>query len=190
MRYAFKFAAQPKSLGLFSLDEDSGEIVLAGKLDYEDIKKHVLTVEIKDRSAKPKESLMYVVVNVDDVNEWEPVFVKPFYEVYIQENLPRGSDVIKVIAQDPDHGWNGLLKYSIASGNQDYAFSIRPQSGIIQTNRMLAASDISDYFLSVEVRDDGSYGLTATVNVTVSMYADEILTFYKRGGGGGHLTTL
>ena len=128
----------------------------------------MLTVEIEDRSTKPKESLMYVVVNVDDVNEWEPVFVKPFYEVYIQENLPRGSDVIKVIAQDADHGWNGLLKYSIASGNQGYAFSIRPQSGIIQTNKVLTASDICKYFLTVEVRDDGSYGLTATVNVTVS----------------------
>ena len=169
LRYSFKSATQPKSLRLFSLNEDSGEIFLTGKLDYEDIKKHVLIVEIKDRSSKPKDSMMYVVVNVEDVNEWKPVFVKPSYDAYIQENLPRGSDVVKVIAKDADQGLNGILKYSITSGNHGYAFSIRPQSGVIQINKVLSASDISEYVLTVEARDDGSHGLSATVNVTVSM---------------------
>ena len=112
---------------------------------------------------------MYVVVNVEDVNEWKPVFVKPSYDVYIQENLPRGSDVIKVFAKDRDHGLNWMLKYSITSGNHGYAFFIRPQSGVIQANKVLSASDTPVYVLTVEARDDGSYGLTATVNVTVSM---------------------
>ena len=112
---------------------------------------------------------MYVVVDVEDVNEWKPIFVKPSYDVHMQENLPRGSDVVKVIAQDKDQGLNGILKYSITSGNHGYAFSIRPQSGVIQTNKVLTGSDILEYALTVEARDDGSYGLTASVNVTVSM---------------------
>lgn len=168
MRYSFKSAVNPKSLDLFSINEDSGEVFLTGKLDHEDIKRHVLIVDIRDRSSKPKESGMYVVVNVGDVNEWKPEFVKPFYKVYIQENLPRGSDVVKVIAKDTDQGVNGMLKYSITSGNHDFAFFIRPQSGVIQTNKVLSASDISEYKLTVEARDDGSHGLTTTVNVTVS----------------------
>ena len=175
MKYSFKSAIQSKSLDLFSLDEDSGKITLTSKLDYEDIKKHVLIVKIKDQSSEPKESLMYVVVNVEDENEWKPVFVKPSYFVYLQENLPRGSDVVKIIAKDKDQGLNGILKYSITFGNHDYAFSIEPRSGVIQTNKVLLASDVSEYVLTVEARDDGSHGLTATVNVTVSMVRSTFL---------------
>lgn len=145
-------------------------------LDYEDIEKHVLIIEIQDRSLKPKGSLMYVVINVDDVNEWKPFFVKSSYDVYIQENLPPGSDVVKVIAMDTDQGLDGVLKYSITSGNVGYAFSIRPQSGVIQTNKVLTVSEVFLYVLTVEARDDGSFGLTATVNVTVSTL-DKIISF-------------
>ena len=169
LKYSFKSAIQPRSLDLFSINEDSGEIFMNGTLDYEDIKRHVLIVNIEDQSSPSKESMMYVVVNVDDVNEWKPEFVKPSDDVYIQEHLPRGSDVTKVFAMDRDQGLNGQIKYSITSGNHGYAFFIRPESGVIQTNKVLSVSDISEYVLTVEARDDGSFGLSATTNITVSI---------------------
>ena len=165
LKYFFKSAFRTD---LFSIDEDSGEIFVKGELDYEHVKTHVLIVGIKDSSLIPLESTMYVVVDVDDVNEWKPAFLKSSYEVSIQDTIPRGSDVIKVIAQDKDQGLNGVLKYCITSGNVDYAFFIRPQSGVIQTNKVLSASDITEYKLTVEARDHGTFGLSSSVNITVS----------------------
>lgn len=147
---------------------NTGEITVKGALDYEDMRSHVLIVAMTDTGYQPKQSTMYVMVNVADVNEWKPQFVKPSYHVVIPENVPRGSDVIKVLAKDKDQGLDAVLKYSITMGNYGYAFTIKPQSGVIQTNRELKAFHIPQYTLTIEVRDDGANGLSATTNVTVS----------------------
>lgn len=168
IKYSFKSAVVSKSLTLFDINPSTGEITVKAGLDYEDMSSHVLIVAITDRGDQPKQSLMYVVVNVEDVNEWKPEFIKPSHYVVIQENTPPGSDVVKVLAKDKDQGQDAMLKYSIISGNHGYAFTIKPLSGVIQTNRVFKATQISEYVLTIEARDDGAHGLSATTNVTVS----------------------
>lgn len=38
-----------------------------------------------------------VIVTVEDRNDNSPRFVRPFYEITVQEELPRGTNVLQVL---------------------------------------------------------------------------------------------
>ena len=56
-------------------------------------------------------------MTVQDVNDCNPTFVQPTYQVDISENLPRGSSVASVMAEDCDEGVAAMLSYTIAGGD-------------------------------------------------------------------------
>ena len=58
-----------------------------------------------------------VVVTVDDVNDVTPNFTESVYVASIAENVPPGSSVITVIANDDDAGESGVVVYTIVAGD-------------------------------------------------------------------------
>ncbi len=58
-----------------------------------------------------------VRVIVQDINDCEPTFVEEAYSVDINENLPRGSSVASVRAEDCDEGANAVLRYTVERGD-------------------------------------------------------------------------
>ncbi|XP_011407489.2 PREDICTED: protocadherin Fat 4-like [Amphimedon queenslandica] len=73
-----------------------------------------------------------VTVNVVDVNDEDPVFEYPEYNFNVTEELPNGSYVGTVKANDPDSGLFGKVGYSL-SGIDHQNFSINSSSGVIST---------------------------------------------------------
>ena len=74
-------------------------------------------------------------------------------------------------AQDGDSGVQGLVTYSISSGNVDNAFLLDSNAGTLTLRRSLDHEALSQYSLSVLASDNAPAPLTkwslATVNVTV-----------------------
>ena len=54
------------------LEEESGEIVVSGPLDFEDKNSYTLTVSAKDRGPSAVPTNTRVVINIIDVNDHEP----------------------------------------------------------------------------------------------------------------------
>lgn len=57
-----------------------------------------------------------VVVNVKDVDDMKPYFVFNQYEKEINENLPIGSSIAMVSAQDGDKAIKNEINYEIIAG--------------------------------------------------------------------------
>ncbi|NXT95906.1 FAT2 protein, partial [Anhinga rufa] len=60
-----------------------------------------------------------VNIQVQDVNDNRPVFEADPYKAFVMENMPSGTTVIQVTANDQDTGSDGQVTYSLEaeSGN-------------------------------------------------------------------------
>uniref|UniRef100_A0A0K0DCV7 Cadherin domain protein n=1 Tax=Angiostrongylus cantonensis TaxID=6313 RepID=A0A0K0DCV7_ANGCA len=77
-----------------------------------------------------------------------------------------GSSVVTVLAHDSDSGENGVVKYSITSGNELGFFSLDPVLGVLQVAKVLP-SDHTETILTVRATDGGKYPLSDTTNVRI-----------------------
>lgn len=125
--------------GYFSLNEKTGDVILNKRLDYETANKtHIDFVVRAMTSSRKRESLAYVNVTVENVNDNAPVFEKEIYRVTVMESDRYPHQVITVQAHDSDAiltekdhllGYNSL-SYSLA-GSHANLFTINNRTGEI-----------------------------------------------------------
>ena len=101
--------------GLFEIDHVTGNITTRAEVDYEQQTLHRLVVRITetetDYSVTGIPTFAVVVVSVDDVNEYRPVFPVPVYRRSVFGSQKTGSFVTTVRAIDRDAGRYGRLRY-------------------------------------------------------------------------------
>ncbi|XP_021244135.1 cadherin-9 isoform X1 [Numida meleagris] len=160
---------------LFIIDENTGDIHAAKKLDREEKSLYVLRAKAIDRkSGRQVEPESEFIIKIHDINDNEPKFTKDLYTASIPEMSGVGTSVIQVTATDADdanYGNSAKVVYSILQG-QPY-FSVDPETGIIKT----ALPDMSrenreQYQVVIQAKDMGGQmgGLsgTTTVNITLT----------------------
>ncbi|XP_014796486.1 PREDICTED: cadherin-9 [Calidris pugnax] len=160
---------------LFIIDENTGDIHAAKKLDREEKSLYVLRAKAIDRkTGRQVEPESEFIIKIHDINDNEPKFTKDMYTASIPEMTGVGTSVIQVTATDADdanYGNSAKVVYSILQG-QPY-FSVDPETGIIKT----ALPDMSrenreQYQVVIQAKDMGGQmgGLsgTTTVNITLT----------------------
>nr|XP_020856188.1 cadherin-9 isoform X2 [Phascolarctos cinereus] len=160
---------------LFIIDENTGDIHAAKKLDREEKSLYVLRAKAIDRkTGRQVEPESEFIIKIHDINDNEPKFTKNLYIATVPEMSGVGTSVIQVMATDADdanYGNSAKIVYSILQG-QPY-FSVDPESGIIKT----ALPDMSrenreQYQVVIQAKDMGGQmgGLsgTTTVNITLT----------------------
>uniref|UniRef100_A0A8B9N473 Cadherin 9 n=1 Tax=Accipiter nisus TaxID=211598 RepID=A0A8B9N473_9AVES len=160
---------------LFIIDENTGDIHAAKKLDREEKSLYVLRAKAIDRkTGRQVEPESEFIIKIHDINDNEPKFTKDMYTASIPEMSGVGTSVIQVTATDADdanYGNSAKVVYSILQG-QPY-FSVDPETGLIKT----ALPDMSrenreQYQVVIQAKDMGGQmgGLsgTTTVNITLT----------------------
>ena len=119
------------------LFQSTGEIKLINQLNFESTKQYTLIIRAADKGSPSKSTTSTthatVVINVLDINE-KPVFKKFYFET-IAETMEINTFILTVSAQDEDEGTNGMLLYSIISGNDDDKFRLDGVSNIYVLSR-------------------------------------------------------
>ena len=108
---------------------------------------------------------------VQDTNDNEPKFEKEFYEIDVDESLPKDSQIVPLNARDLDKGKNGRLTYTITGldpGVEDYV-GILPSSGIIILKKQLDREEMSSLEMTVRVQDQGVPPLSDTARVKLNI---------------------
>lgn len=148
----------------FEVDPQSGLIVTTQVLDYENTKHFQLKIKATDNGTVPLSSEAYVIVNVTDVNDNPPNFIKSQYQATLDEMAKCGHIVIKIQASDADTRDMNNLQYKILSGNEKRYFNINETSGIISFANVCKRNLDPYYNLTVSV-SDGVFQNTAPVNI-------------------------
>ncbi|XP_042348803.1 protocadherin Fat 2 [Plectropomus leopardus] len=162
---------------VFSLDKESGTLLLQKSIDHEKTKWYQIDVIAQgSHNGTDVASLVSVSIQVQDVNDNQPVFDANPYRAFLAENMPAGTTVIQVTANDPDTDANGLVTYSLEPLPDDTAadiakiFSIDGESGWIATVRETDCEATRVYRFNVLATDHGGdVKLSSSVLVEVTV---------------------
>ncbi|TWW78133.1 Cadherin-23 Otocadherin [Takifugu flavidus] len=158
----------------FRLNSRSGEITTTALLDRELKSEYILIVRAVDGGVGPQQKTGIATVNITilDINDNAPVWRDEPYHANVVEMSPINTDVISVLAVDPDNGENGTVVYSIRPENPFY--TINSSTGKIRTSGVTLdreSSDPSDAALMrtiiISAVDRGMPQLRATASTTV-----------------------
>ncbi|KAK3521181.1 hypothetical protein QTP70_000493 [Hemibagrus guttatus] len=87
---------------LFSIDKNTGQINVAGEIDYEEEKYYEIGVQAKDGSGLA--STASVIVDITDVNDNAPKIILKSLNNPLPENVNAGIEVAIINVQDKDSG--------------------------------------------------------------------------------------
>ncbi|ESO98121.1 hypothetical protein LOTGIDRAFT_174335 [Lottia gigantea] len=172
LHYSFK-----TSQNKFVINPHNGEITTKTKLDREDQGSYQLEVKVVDKGATPLDGATKVKITVLDMNDNKPKFQgRQPYSESVLENKPKGTEVIQMVATDPDAAENGFVSYVLdpastsADGLQNFA--IHPKTGWITTKEVLDYEQRSRYLLVVIAKDGGNPGTDNRAEVEIKVKDD------------------
>lgn len=168
----------------FTINMKTGVIEPIGEMDFEElsgglsnIRPLYLTVRAKDSGIPILSARVPIVIYVQDVNDFAPVFQQLNYQKTIPEDLIGGSSIIEIKALDNDGSSpNNLIVYRILNGAGD-KFVIDSVTGVISVapgavlDPDLTEPKTTEYLLTV-LAIDGGFGaqqLSSTVNVKITI---------------------
>ncbi|XP_042645939.1 protocadherin beta-16-like [Tyto alba] len=166
VRYAFS-QISVRSRQLFELNPATGEILVAGNLDFEEAKNHKMLVRATDGgglSARCK-----VQVEVLDVNDNAPEIALTSITASIPEDAPPRTVVALFSVRDLDSGDNGRTECSI---NGDFPFSLTPTFDNyyeLRTNTALDRERTAEYNITIIATDWGMSRLSSQETIFVQI---------------------
>ncbi|XP_034242059.1 cadherin-related tumor suppressor-like [Thrips palmi] len=149
--------AAGNELNHFRLDSlnDFDIVRVNGVLDREQVNKYNLTIVAVDKGSPPRTATSFLIIQVNDVNDHEPVFTKSEYSAVLSELAPPGTYVAGITATDEDTGVNAQLYYAIVSGNDQQWFHVDGASGLVTTRAALDREIQGTVELNISARDGG-----------------------------------
>ncbi|XP_015278377.1 PREDICTED: cadherin-23 [Gekko japonicus] len=126
-----KTGAGNKDWEYFTIDSNSGLIQTAMRLDREKQAVYNLIIVACDQGQPPYETMQPLQVALDDIDDNEPIFLKPprgsppYQVLSVPEHSRPGTVVGNVTgAVDADEGSNAIVYYFIAAGNKENNFQL------------------------------------------------------------------
>ncbi|NWZ88128.1 PCDB4 protein, partial [Poecile atricapillus] len=166
VRYAFTQTSE-RARQLFQLNASTGEIRVAGKLDFEEAKSHKMVVKATDGGGLSAHCK--VQVEVLDVNDNAPDIALTSLTTSIPEDAPPRTVVALFSVRDRDSGDNGRTECSI---DGDLPFSLTPTFDNyyeLRTNAALDRERTAEYNITITATDWGRKRLSSQENIFVQI---------------------
>ncbi|XP_046612201.1 cadherin-23 isoform X1 [Neodiprion virginianus] len=146
---------------LVHLDAETGEVVVANKIDRELYSWLNLTVKATDSGIPPRSSLAEVYVQVLDENDNNPYFVSEVNNLTVREDAAVGTEIAVIDAMDSDSGDFGRVTYLLDRMSSQGKFAINSETGSLTVADALDWETRSSYSLVIEAWDNYQFGYTA-----------------------------
>ncbi|XP_053734540.1 protocadherin alpha-8-like [Synchiropus splendidus] len=147
-------------------------LVLKNSLDREKKDKHSLLVTAFDGGKPPKSGRLNVSIIVLDSNDNRPTFSQDVYQIAIQENLPVGTQIMKLNATDFDEGINGEFEYSFGKALKRKMydiFDLDKVSGEIKIKGTIDFEENELFGLDIEAMDKGPNPMIGECRVMIKV---------------------
>ncbi|EPY83038.1 protocadherin Fat 3 [Camelus ferus] len=124
-------------------------------------------VTVTDGGFSPKQSTIWVVVQVLDENDNKPQFPEKVYQIKLPERdrKKRGEPIYRAFAFDRDEGPNAEISYSIVDGNDDGKFFIDPKTGMVSSRKQFTAGSYD--ILTIKAVDNGRPQKSSTARLHI-----------------------
>ncbi|KAK7922753.1 hypothetical protein WMY93_009655 [Mugilogobius chulae] len=147
-------------------------LILQKQLDRETVHRHSLTLTALDGGKPPKSGQINIIINVLDVNDNAPTFIKDSYSGELTENALIGTTVMQINATDLDEGPNGDVVYRFSDSVMQEVFEtfeIITLTGEIIVKGEIDFEQNGEYEIEIEASDKGLPPLTTEKNVIIKI---------------------
>lgn len=103
-----------------------------------------MAIEVQSATYKHRVSQALLEINVEDLNDNQPIFVGLPYNFVFNVNTKMDSIVGQLQAVDLDIGFNGKVHYSIMAGNDNGYFNINPFNGQILLAKEIQLDNLNE----------------------------------------------
>ncbi|XP_042319270.1 protocadherin gamma-A6-like isoform X18 [Sceloporus undulatus] len=153
MKYSFQKITKRISQ-IFLLNSTTGEITLAGNLDYEESSLYEFEVQATDGGGLSDRTK--VVIFVTDLNDNAPELTVTFVIGSVSENSPTGTIVAILNVQDKDSGVNGQVTCSVPSTLPFLLKQTQDDFYTLVTERILDREEVASYNITITANDKGT----------------------------------
>jgi len=157
----YALEGNPTYRSLMHLDVQTGEIVVASKIDHEQHQWLNFSVRATDSGVPARSSLVDVYITVLDENDNNPYFVGGSKNYTISENAPPGTRVATLQAGDADSGDFGKITFLMDRISSQGKFTIDADTGVLTVADRLDRELKDSYNLVIEAWDNYQFGFLA-----------------------------
>lgn len=149
-----EFKLEQPANEFFEIEPLTGVVKIKSRIDYESVKTIAFSVIVTDAGVPQLSSKADISVDIQNINDNEPIFNTTAYTMEIDENSVEGTVVGHVLAQDADAEQYGEIEYEIVGEFQD-VFRVNKQTGEIIVNNSTALDrEVRDHFVITVVASD------------------------------------
>ena len=174
---------------LFSINPDTGEITVTGKVDYEENAAYDIRVQASDRGMPSRSVHGKVLVEVIDVNDNTPEIIITSLMSPVREDAEVGTVVALVTVTDKDGGKNGLTNARII-GEVPFKLKLNYKNYYSLTvDGPLDRESVSQYNVTIVATDEGTPPLSSTdvipvhisdVNDNAPLFSEPVINVYVK----------
>ncbi|XP_048838786.1 protocadherin alpha-3-like isoform X2 [Brienomyrus brachyistius] len=155
-----------------SFQDNVYSLITKGHLDRELVSHYDVKITATDCGDPPLATAKTVPVQISDVNDNSPVFLKNPYHLYILENNEPGASIFSVSASDKDLEENAWLSYYIVRDGEKTNYissflNINSENGDIYALKSFDFETMKTFQFQVVAKDSGTPSLSSNVTVNV-----------------------
>uniref|UniRef100_A0A6J0U756 Protocadherin alpha-5-like isoform X11 n=1 Tax=Pogona vitticeps TaxID=103695 RepID=A0A6J0U756_9SAUR len=166
--YSFTSHVPPNFLKIFSINSNTGEIRVVGKVDYENMSVFDLQIVAENKGILPLSGHCQVIVEVLDVNDNAPEVSLSSLSVPVPEDSPLGTVVALISVSDKDSEANGQVSCSLWPPGLPFKLvSTFKNYYSLVVAELLDRERVAEYELVVMAQDHGDPSLSASSSVVV-----------------------
>nr|XP_056718894.1 protocadherin beta-16-like [Euleptes europaea]XP_056722693.1 protocadherin beta-16-like [Euleptes europaea] len=176
----YSFGQVPENvLRSFKLNKQTGELIVAGTIDYEEDKNYAMNIKATDGGGLS--AYCKVIVEVEDRNDNAPEVTVTSITSPFPEDSPQDTVAALFSVTDQDSGDNGRTSCTIEANLPFMLKASENNYYQLVTQQPLDRERVSEYNITITATDKGSPRLTSTriINIQISDVNDNSPIFEK-----------
>ncbi|XP_062852251.1 protocadherin gamma-C3-like [Trichomycterus rosablanca] len=166
--YSFAHGVDDEMRELFYLDPITGELIVKGKIDFEQKDQYEIDIQASDKTAVPLIADKSILIQIIDLNDNAPEIKVTSFTSTVPEDSKLGTTIALVSVSDLDSGLNGKVScvlpedpsFRLIQSSQDNIYSLT-------TAALLDREKISQYDITLVAKDAGKPSLSSLKTITV-----------------------
>ncbi|XP_053253403.1 protocadherin alpha-5-like [Podarcis raffonei] len=153
---------------IFTINSNTGEIMVNGRIDFEEISVYDLQIVAENKGNLPLSGHCQVIIEVLDVNDNAPEVSVSSLSVPVPEDSPLGTVVALISVSDRDSGANGQVSCSLWPPGLPFklASTFKNYYSLV-VSELLDREQVAEYKLMVMAQDQGVPPLSASGSLLV-----------------------